>query len=213
MTDNNDKKKKAAAVAVAGAMLAGGVAGAGADMQSDENAYLAALNPKPVVQMIDDNVPIHDDGAAAVDDQKQTQQKQMGQTIAKILLTPFYAAGAVLMRLGEIVMTGVLAPAAAIILHWLILAAVVLGVLAACLKIAFPNVPLRKMLTKKGVVFVLIATAVISAVCGIIPLIWPKAALAMFILKVAGGFAIVLAIFATVLKFIPQRKKPSAQTI
>ena len=162
--------------------------------------------------MIDDNAPLHDDGAAAVDDQKQIQQKQKGQTIAKALLAPFYAVGVVIMKLGEIVMAGALAPVVGVILNWLILAAVVLGVLAACLKIAFPNVPLRKMLTKKGIIFVLIATAVISAVCGIIPIFWPKAGLVMFIIKAAGGLAIILAIFATVLKFIPKRK-PSAQAI
>ena len=174
-------------------------------MNADDNAYLAALNPKPVVQMIDeqtdDQVIVQDE-----DSQKKVQQNQRSQTIAKALLAPFYAAGVAVIKLGEMVLGGVLAPVLGVIINWLIMAAVVLGILAACLKIAFPNIPLRKMLTKRGIIFVLIVTAVFSAACGIIPLIWPGAGLWVFIIKAAGALAVILMIFATVMKVFGRRR-------
>ena len=209
MSTTDDKKKKAAAIAVSAAMLAGGAA-VQADMNSDENAYLAALNPKPVVQMIDDQV---DEQVVVQDDdsQKKVQQNERNQTIAKALLAPFYAAGTAIMKLGEMLLAGVLSPVLAIVVNWLVMAAVVLGILAACLKIAVPNLPLRKMLTRKGMIFVLIVTAAFSAVCGIIPLIWPEAGLWVFIIKAAGALALILMFFATVMKFIGRhRKEPAA---
>ena len=208
MSTKDETKKKAAAIAVSAAMLAGGAAAA-TDLPSDDNAYLAALNPKPVVQMIDeaadDQVVVQDE-----DSQKKVQQNQRSQTIAKALLAPFYAAGTAIMKLGEMFLAGVLAPVLGVIVNWLIMAAVVLGILAACLKIAFPNIPLRKMLTKKGIIFVLIVTAVFSAACGIIPIIWPEAGLWVFILKAAGALAIILMIFATVMKVLGRRKEQPA---
>ena len=204
---SSDKKKKATAAAVSAAMLAGGVAAS--DMHSnamtDDKAYLDALNPKPVVQMIDDPADIQstDDKAKAV---KKTQQNEVRQTVSKVLLLPLYAIGAVLMKAGELVLTGVLAPAAMIIFKWLLLAGIVLGVLAICLKVAFPDIPLGKMLTKKGILSVFISTAVFSAACEVIPLIWPDAGIWVFLLRAAGGLAIVLAIFATAMKAFSRHK-------
>ncbi|MGX8774860.1 MAG: hypothetical protein ACSW8G_07385, partial [Bacillota bacterium] len=200
MNTTDEKKKKAAAIAVSAAMLAGGAAAA-TDMQSDENAYLTALNPKPVVQMIDDNASdqtvIQDE-----DSQKKVQQNQGNQTLAKGLLAPFYAAGTAIMKLGEMFLAGVLSPVLLAIVNWLIMAAVVLGILAACLKIAFPNIPLRKMLTKRGIIFVLAVTAAFCLACAIIPVIWPEAGIWVFIIKAAGALAIILMIFATVMKVL-----------
>lgn len=207
MNTTDEKKKKAAAIAVSAAMLAGGAAAT--DMQSDENAYLAALNPKPVVQMIDDAA---DDQTVVQDEdsQKKIQQNQGHQTLAKGLLAPFYAAGTAIMKLGEMFLTGVLSPVLMAIVNWLIMAAVVLGILAACLKIAFPNIPLRKMLTKRGIIFVLAVTAAFCLACAIIPAIWPEAGIWVFIIKAAGALAIILMIFATVMKVLGRRRRNAA---
>ena len=209
MKEMDDKKKKAAAAAVAAAMLAGGVAGA-ADLPNDDKAYLDALNPTPIVQMIDEEEVIQTPDQN-VDDEKKAQNEQRLQTIAKALLAPFYAVGAVIMKLGEMVMTGVLAPVAMFILNWVILAAVILGTAAACLKIAFPDIPLKKLLNKKSILSVLIGTAAVSILCEIIPLLWPGAGIWVFVFKVAAGLAVLLAIFMTAMKLI-NRKKESEQT-
>lgn len=195
------KAKKAAAVAIAAAIAAGGAAAAEAPVD-----YNDIQQPTAIVRTIDD-------AQAAVspdDDSKKVQQKEGRITLSKILLAPLYAAGAALMKLFDMFVAGVIMPIAAVALKWVIMAAVIIGTLAICLKIAFPDVPLKKMLTKKGIIFILISTAVVSAACELIPVFAPQTAPWIFLLKIAGGLAIMLPVFIAVLRVVGKFRKATA---
>ncbi|MCQ2546757.1 MAG: hypothetical protein MJ161_04320 [Clostridia bacterium] len=192
------KAKKAAAVAIAAAVAAGGAAAAEAPID-----YNDIQQPTAIVRTIDD-------AQAAVspdDDSKKVQQKEGKITLSKVLLAPFYAAGAALIKLFDMFAAGVLAPIAAVALKWVLFAAIIIGILAACLKIAFPDVPLKKMLTKKGIIFILISTAVVSAACELIPVFAPQTAPWIFLLQIAGGLAIMLPVFIAVLRVVGKFRK------
>lgn len=195
------KAKKAAAVAIAAAIAAGGAAAAEAPID-----YQDIQQPAAIVRTIDD-------AQAAVspdDDSKKVQQKEGKITVSKVLLAPLYALGAVLMKLFDLFVAVVLTPIAAVALKWVLFAAIVTGILALCLKIAFPDVPLKRMLTKKGILFILVATAIVSAACEIIPVFAPDTYAWMFALKIAGGLAIMLPIFITVLRAVGKYRKAAA---
>ncbi|MDO4175941.1 MAG: hypothetical protein Q4D99_00485 [Bacillota bacterium] len=210
MTDHNltdkerekkEKAKKAAAVAIAAAIAAGGAVAGDAPVD-----YNDIQQPVAIVRTIDDAQA----AVAADDDSKKVQQKEGKITLSKILLAPFYAAGAVLMKLFDLFAAGVLSPIAMVVLKWALFAAIVIGILAACLKIAFPDVPLRKMLTKKGILFILTSTAVVSAACEIIPVFAPQTAAWIFLLQVAGGIAIMLPVFIAVFRVVGKFRKARA---
>lgn len=210
MTDHNltekekekrAKAKKAAAVAIAAAIAAGGAAAAEAPVD-----YNDIQMPTAIVRTIDDA----QNAVAADDDSKKVMQKEGKLTLSKILLAPFYAAGVVLMKGFDLLAAGVLAPIAAAALKWVLFASIVFGVLAACLKIAFPDVPLKKMCTKKGILFVLISTAVISVACEVIPVFAPETAPWIFLLQIAGGIAIMLPVFIGVMRLVGKFRKAMA---
>lgn len=192
------KAKKAAAIAIAAAIAAGGAAAAEAPVD-----YNDIQQPAAIVRTIDD-------AQAAVssdDDSKKVQQKEGRITLSKVLMAPLYAAGAVLMKLFDMFVAVVIMPIAAVALRWVLFAAIVIGILAACLKLAFPDVPLKKMLTKKGIIYILVTTAIVSAACEIVPVFAPQTAPWMFLVKLAGGLAIMLPIFITVLKVVGKYRK------
>lgn len=192
------KAKKAAAIAIAAAIAAGGAAAAEAPVD-----YNDIQQPAAIVRTIDD-------AQAAVspdDDSKKVQQKEGKITLSKVLMAPLYAAGAVLMKLFDMFVAVVIMPIAAVALRWVLFAAIVIGILAACLKLAFPDVPLKKMLTKKGIIYILVTTAIVSAACEIVPVFAPQTAPWMFLVKLAGGLAIMLPIFITVLKVVGKYRK------
>lgn len=192
------KAKKAAAIAIAAAIAAGGTAAAEAPVD-----YNDIQQPAAIVRTIDD-------AQAAVssdDDSKKVQQKEGKITLSKVLMAPLYAAGAVIMKLFDMFVAVVIMPIAAVALRWVLFAAIVIGILAACLKIAFPDVPLKKMLTKKGIIYILVTTAIVSAVCEIVPVFAPQTAPWIFLIKLAGGLAIMLPIFITVLRVVGKYRK------
>ncbi|MCQ2544886.1 MAG: hypothetical protein MJ144_00450 [Clostridia bacterium] len=210
MTDSNltkeeqakkAKAKKAAAIAIAAAIAAGGAAAAETPID-----YNDIQQPTAIVRTIDDvQAAVSPD-----DDSKKVQQKESRVTVSKVLLAPVYALGAVLMKLFDMFVAVVLTPIAAVALKWVLFAAIVTGILALCLKIAFPDVPLRKMLTKKGILFILVTTAIVSAACEIIPVFAPDTYSWMFALKIAGGLAIMLPVFITVLRVVGKYRKAVA---
>ena len=192
------KAKKAAAVAIAAAIAAGGAAAAETPID-----YQDIQQPVAIVRTIDDA----QDAVSQDDDSKKVQQKESRITVGKILLAPLYAVGVVLMKLFDLFVSVVLTPIAAVALKWVLFAAIVIGALALCLKIAFPDVPLGKMLTKKGILFILVSTAIVSAACEIIPVFAPDTYPWMFALRIAGGLAIMLPVFITVLGVVGKYRK------
>lgn len=203
--EKKENAKKAAAVALAAAIAAGGAAVADSPIDY-ENIQL----PDPVVMDIDDY------GATATDDEQKMVQKSSRETISKVLLAPFYAIGAVI-SWGADVLTAVAAtPLGAVLLGWLVTALVILGSLAAALKIAFPDVPLKEMLTKKNILIILGGTAVISGACWAIPQIWPDAGIWVFIFKIAAGIGILVPLYVVISRKVkaikeklPHRKEKS----
>ncbi len=182
--EKKENAKKTAAVALAAAIAAGGAAAADSPIDY-ENIQL----PDPVVMSIDEYASV------AADDEQKMTQKNSRDTISKALLAPFYAIGAAISWGTDLLMAAIATPIGSVLAGWAVTVLIILGSLAACLKIAFPDIPLKEMLNRKNILIVLGGTAAISGVCWAIPQIWPDAGIWVFIFKIAAGIGILFPMF------------------
>ena len=88
------------------------------------------------------------------------------------VVVPLYGIGAVVTHLLGVFFSGVMAPALASILKWVLLAAVIFGAVALVLKLLFPNIPLKKLLSPKLFLFVLLGVAAVQILDRVLPLIF-----------------------------------------
>lgn len=189
--EEHNNKKAAAAVALAAAIAAGGTAAA--ELGID---YNNVSQPTPVVQDVNEMYAVDsDDKVAPGDTQTQTS---VVEKFKSAVIAPIYAVGAGIMHFGDQLANLMAIPIVGALIKLALLAAVVLGSLALTFKLAFPDIPLSKVFTKRNVSIVLIAVTAISIGCEVIPALWPDAGIYVETFKVIGGFAIVVPIFVAV---------------
>ncbi len=160
--------KKLATASLAIATAIGAAAAADMPPSYDEINMQTA-----VVQDIGD-MPFDAVNDAADDQDEEKQKKRI--TIGSVIMAPLYFAGLGILKLFDFLIGGVVSPIAAGLLRWAFFAVLVVGVLAAGLKCAFPDVPLAKLLTPKRVVTAVGGVTVISIICSILPVFGVAAA-------------------------------------
>ena len=88
------------------------------------------------------------------------------------VVLPLYGIGAAVTHLLGVFFSGVMAPALASILKWVLLAAAVCAAVAFALKLIFPDMPLKKILNPRTFLFVLIGIAAIQILDKVLPLVF-----------------------------------------
>ena len=152
------KKIEAAVLAVSLAVNVAGVL-----LSSDEptNGELnAALTPSYVVEESVDLSPAVDDDAT-VDDQEDEEKKQKKISAYSVFM---YIAGCIVSFASSLLLS-FLTPLATTVLGWVIFAAAVFGAIIIGLKKAFPDIPLKELLTKKNVCIIGIFIAAVIVIC------------------------------------------------
>lgn len=139
------------AVNVAGILLA--------PDQPDSAELNAALTPSYVIEESVDIAPSADD--AAVSDQEDEEKKHKKISAYSIFA---YIAGCIVSFVSSLLLT-VLTPIATTVIGWAIFAAAVFGAIILGLKKAFPDVPLKELLSKKNVCIIGIFIAAVIALC------------------------------------------------
>ena len=127
--------------------------------QPDSAEINAALTPSYVIEESVDMAPSADD--ATVDDQEDEEKKQKKISAYSIFA---YIAGCIVSFVSSLLLT-VLTPIATTVIGWVIFAAAVFGAIIIGLKKAFPDVPLKELLTKKNVCIIGIFIAAVIALC------------------------------------------------
>ena len=87
---------------------------------------------------------------------------QMPRIVRILLLLPLWCIGTALLAVLTPLFQAVLPPLLSIVLKWLIIAAVLLGLVTVALKLLFPDLPLKKILSKRNIVLVVIYSAVVG---------------------------------------------------
>ena len=135
---------------------------AGVLLSSDEptgSELNAALTPSYVVEESVDMAPSADD--ATVNDQEDEEKKQKKISAYSVFV---YLFGSILSFAASLTLK-LLTPLAMTVLGWVIFAAAVFLAIIIGLKKAFPDVPLRELLTGKNVFAILIFIAAIIVLC------------------------------------------------
>ena len=165
-----DKKKTAAAAALAAAAAAGMVTGALFDSPADLLA-----EPDAVVETLAD-----DDDAGAPDDEERqrTPVQRLRQWVLSLPSAVRMLVGVPLWCLGWVLLTGLstlwmgASPLLAHVAGWLCLAVILLAVFALTVKAAFPDIPFRRILRPRNVLFLLLTTLLLAAADLALPTVW-----------------------------------------
>ena len=165
-----DKKKTAAAAALAAAAAAGMVTGALFDSPADLQA-----EPGTVVETQAD-----DDDAVAPDDEERqrTPVQRLRQWVLSLPSAVRMLVGVPLWCLGWVLLTGLstlwmgASPLLAHVAGWLCLAVILLAVFALTVKAAFPDIPFRRILRPRNVLFLLLTTLLLAAADLALPTVW-----------------------------------------
>ena len=107
---------------------------------------------------------------------------------------PLWAVGWVIIHFLSIAWSAVLGPVLGMVLKWVLAGLALLGVFAAAMKCAFPNLPLRKILRPKNILFILLGTAGLGILDKVIPLFWSGYSGFRFVIMLGGGFLVLAAV-------------------
>ena len=88
------------------------------------------------------------------------------------VVLPLYGIGVLVTHVLGTFFSGVMAPVLASILKWVVLAAVIFGAVAIVLKLLFPDIPMKKLLSPKLFLFILLGVALIQILDKVLPLVF-----------------------------------------
>ncbi|MBQ0038546.1 MAG: hypothetical protein KBS74_07755 [Clostridiales bacterium] len=209
MSDSTAKswKKKAAVGAVCAAasagVLVGGVFDNPADLLNDSSA--AAVT----VQMHCDG----DDAGQASDEDKARKSGSLRQWflqlpvgVRALIGVPLWGVGWCILSALGLLWQGLLTPLGSKILGWLLAAAVSLGVFAVTAKAMFPNLPLKKILSRRNILLVVGGVLLLGAADTILPLVWDKYPPISLALRLGGSAVLILCAVLSVRKLHPHQK-------
>ena len=164
----NDIKKTAVAITTAAALMTSGLFKDPAEIVKDEEVYAP---PPPIVETFD-RAPA-DDGSEDViveeEDEKKTPKDRlrdmllrMPRAVRIILLLPLWCVGTVLMTVLTPLFNAVLPPLLNIVIRWVLIAAILVALAAAACKLIFPDIPLKKVFSKKNMLSAVIYGALVG---------------------------------------------------
>lgn len=180
------KGGKIAAIGIAVGLLFGGAA-----VVREEIDINNIPQPAPIVQVLD-QAPAPDVVIGDDDDDVQEEKKRSG--LWTLISAPAYAVGWVLSKLLSLLWRLTLTPVMNRIVFWLLIALAAFAAVAAGLKAAFPDMPLKEILTGKRSLGIIGSVFAACAVCALLSRIWPDYERYAEILRAVLGYA--AAVFA-----------------
>ncbi len=126
-----------------------------------------------------------------------------------LLLLPLWCIGTALLAVLTPLFQTVLPPLLNILLKWLIIAAVLLGLVTAAMKLVFPDLPLKKILSKRNVVLVVVCSAVVGMAGWVLEDLYPETKLLVPAVY-AGAAALFTGVVLLSALFGRREKKPES---
>lgn len=228
-----DPKKEARKVAVKGvttalvvaSLLTGLAFSNPAEITEDQAA--SSYRSAPVVMDVSDfvNAPVDDDDDGDADEQKGAKVSivakfkqailSLPQAVRLLIVVPLWAAGTALMTMITFLWNVIFAsPLGAFIASFALGFAILLGLFTATAKMLFPDIPVRKLLSRQSLLILGVLALLLSGIDAVAPVYWHSYPLAAAAVKlVLGGTVIgVLSVRAKKLfnKFTIKGMPPSA---
>lgn len=202
----------AAATIAAAGVLIGGSFEAPADILKDNDFATA---PPPIVETLQAEVepdggdPGEEDAAAEEEEEKKkggvrarTRDFVMRLPLAvrACVAVPLWAVGWLLISAFSILWTSLLSPVGAAIAKWVVIALMLLAALTLTVKTVFPNTPLKKILNKNSLLWVLGGSTLFCAADLVLQRFWPEMPRLFDIARVVASAALLAAALIPVLK-------------
>ena len=194
-----DKSKgkivKGTTTALLVASLLTGLAFSGPD-EINEDQVSSQLRQAPIVMDIDDymNTSVDDDDDA--DEQKSAKPGAMARfkqavlrlpaSVRLLIITPIWALGTALMTVVSFLWSVIFSsPLGAFIASFAVGFAVLAGLFAVTAKMLFPNMPLKKLLSRRNVIVLGIAAALLAVIDWLAPVYWHQYPIVSAVVKLA----------------------------
>lgn len=205
---------KAVAVAAAAGMLVSSAFSSPADLLQDEDD--AALTPPAaVVEYVTADTGPDDDDASTAEEENEEKLSlrgkirrrilRMPQAVRAIIGVPLWGIGWGITSLLSLLWSAVLSPVFAVVLKWVVAAALLLLVVALTLKAVFPDIPLKKLLNKRNFLTVFIGMGVLGATDTVLCHLIPDKGYISLAVKIIGSLCIMAA--AVVPAIISENKR------
>lgn len=196
--ERNKTKKRAAATAAAVIAAAGTVLGGSfdspADLLEDDDELFSA---SPIVEyaLNDDDAADDGDDAEEADERSRRGRvrrivKSMPVGVRAVVGVPLWCVGWLIITLVSGLWGAVLSPVLGTVLKWVLAAGIMLAVLLAMLKIAFPDMPIKKIFNKKSILTALIGIAAIGVLDAALRFFLPEQKTAAELLRFFGTMAV-----------------------
>ena len=161
-------------------------------------------NNAPVEMMIEEELP-----GSEEDHRKKTETGTSGRglwsrlkeglrnlvlripvAIRACVFLPLWAGGYLVIHLLAGLYQVVLAPAISHVISYILCAGVLLGVFVLTMKSIFPDMPLKKILSKKTILWVLIGAAVLKILDILLPVFWGEYTRYKYLIMLLAGFVV-----------------------
>ena len=159
--------RSAVAITTAAALMTSGLFKDPAEIIKDEEI----AGPPPIVETID-RAPVDDGSDEAMseeEEEKKTPKDRLRDLLLRlpkavriILLLPLWCIGTALMTVLTPLFNAVLPPLLNIIWRWALIAAILIALTAAVCKLIFPDIPLKKVFSKKNILSAVIYGALVG---------------------------------------------------
>ena len=171
--------RSAVALTTAASLITAGLFHTPAEIVKEEDVFV----PPAIVETMDrEPVPNEPEDMPEEEEARKKNLKdrfreallRIPRIVRILLLLPLWCIGTALLAVLTPLFQTVLPPLLNILLKWLIIAAVLLGLVTAAMKLVFPDLPLKKILSKRNVVLVVVCSAVVGMAGWVLEDLYPE---------------------------------------
>lgn len=231
--NDKDKKiaQTAVAVAASASVLVGSLFNSPADLAQDPNGRAIDKAFQPVVEQVIDEAdddsddkknPENEGGGGSgsgdgneasvpAEENTRTVKSVLRQSILKVpaairaaIGIPLWCAGWVIINTVTGIWTAVLSPVLSTVLGWILTAAVILITVTAAVKLAHPDLPLKKILSKHTILGTVCCVALLALADTALPFFWDRYEAFSRLIKLSGSTLIAILI---AIPFFRKKKK------
>lgn len=227
--NEKDKNKKAASAAVAVAasvgMLLSGLFSSPADLARREET--APPPPAPVVEYVMPDIDPDDDdddgGLTGIDDEDEEKQGsfrarfrrrilRVPQPVRAVIGVPLWCVGWALTGLLSLLWAGLVSPVMGVVLRWAVAALLILLAVVLTLKAVFPDLPLKKLLSKRNILTVFIGMTVLGIADAVVSRAVPGKEFLPLLIRLGGSLAVMAAaVIPSVIEEIARRREDETE--
>lgn len=177
-------KKTAVAVTTAAALMTSGLFKDPAEIVKEEDVYAA---PPPIVETFD-RAPVEDepeDTEFEEEEKKLPKDRlrdlllRMPRAVRIVLLLPLWCIGTAMMSVLTPLFNAVLPPLLNIVIRWVLIAAVLAALAMVACKLIFPDIPLKKVFSKKNILSAVIYGGLVGMSGWVLKDLYPETKLLM----------------------------------